>query len=116
MRLGQDSAEQIRRHEVTRALKKVNLSPEEAEVIERLSRSLVAKLLDGPISKVLARAEVEISCGDRPGPEVSGGFERYGGGVEPPGSKSDHQIGESANPHFKSEFEIGSNRVSSKPA
>lgn len=40
MRLGQDSAEQIRRHEVTRALKKVNLSPEVAEVIERLHSEL----------------------------------------------------------------------------
>ena len=61
MRLGQDSAEQIRRHEVSRALKKVNLSPDEEEVIERLSRSLVGELLHGPISRVMARAEVDLA-------------------------------------------------------
>jgi glutamyl-tRNA reductase len=65
MWLGQDSAEQIRRHEVSRALRKIDLSPEEEEVIERLSRSLVDKLLHGPISTVIARAEVEISFGNR---------------------------------------------------
>ena len=63
MRLGQDSAEQIRCHELSRALKKVDLSPEEEEVIERLSRSLVGKLLHGPISRVMASAEVELSFG-----------------------------------------------------
>ena len=55
MRPGQDSAEQIRRHEVSRALKKANLSPEAVEVIGLLSRSLIGKLLDGLISEVMAR-------------------------------------------------------------
>ena len=61
MRLGQNSAEQIRRHEVSRALRKVDLSPEEEEAIERLSHSLVAKLLLGPISEVMMRAEIRAS-------------------------------------------------------
>ncbi len=58
---GQDSAEQIRRREVSRALKRMELSPEEEEAIERLSYSLVAKLLLGPISEVMARAEIQAS-------------------------------------------------------
>src|SRR5918997_2018319 len=66
---GRDSVELIRRHEVSRALKKVNLSPEEAGVIDLLSRSLVGKLLDGPISEVLARAEAEMPFAGRPGTE-----------------------------------------------
>ena len=52
-----DGAEQIRRHELSRALGKMNLSPEEEEAVERLSRSLVNKLLHGPISEIKARAE-----------------------------------------------------------
>jgi hypothetical protein len=70
MRVGRDSPEQIRRREVSRALKKINLSPEEEEAIERLSRSLVGKLLHGPISRVMACAEVEFSSVGRPGPEA----------------------------------------------
>jgi glutamyl-tRNA reductase len=74
VRVGQDSAEQIRRREVSRALRKVDLSPEvEAEAVERMSRSLVGRLLHGPISRVTARAEVEISSTDRRNPEVSCG-------------------------------------------
>jgi glutamyl-tRNA reductase len=60
MRPRQDSAEQIRRKEVSRALKKVDLSPEEEEAVERMSRSLVGRLLHGPISRVMARAEVDL--------------------------------------------------------
>ncbi len=77
MRAGQDSAEQIRRHEVSRALKKVDLSPEEEEAIERLSRLLVGKVLHGPISRVMARAEVEISSGNRRSLEARGELERH---------------------------------------
>ena len=91
MRIGQDSAEQIRRHEVSRALKKVDLSPDEEEVIERLSRSLVGKLLHGPISKVMARAEVEISFGGRRHSEAPCGLE--GHGDEPPRSETDRVSG-----------------------
>ena len=87
MRLGQDSVEQIRRHEVARALKKVDLSPEVEEVIELLSRSLVGKLLHGPISNVMARAEVEISLGSRRGAEAPCALE--GHGDEPPMSETD---------------------------
>lgn len=58
--LGWDPAEQIRYREVSRALGKMNLSPEEEESIERLSCSLVAKLLLGPISEVMVRAEIRV--------------------------------------------------------
>jgi glutamyl-tRNA reductase len=61
MRAGQDAAEQIRRREVSRALGKVDLSPEEEEAVERMSRSLVGRLLHGPISRVMARAEVDLA-------------------------------------------------------
>ena len=57
----QDSAEQIRLREVSRILEKMDLSPEEEEAIERLSHSLVAKLLLGPISEVMMRAEIRAS-------------------------------------------------------
>jgi glutamyl-tRNA reductase len=52
-----DGAERIRRHELARALQRMDLSPEEAEVVERMSRSLVNKLLHGPISELKALAE-----------------------------------------------------------
>lgn len=57
----QHSLEQIRCREVTRILKKVNPSPEEAEAIERWSRLLVAKLLLGPISEAMTHAETWAS-------------------------------------------------------
>ncbi len=50
-------AERIRRHELSRALKKMDLSPQEAESVERLSHSLVNKLLHGPIAELKALAE-----------------------------------------------------------
>ena len=59
--LGRVPAEQVRRREVSRILRKMDLSPEEEEAIERLSYALVAKLLLGPISEVMARAEVRVS-------------------------------------------------------
>ena len=52
-----DGAEQIRRHELARALKRMDLSPEEAAAVERMSHSLVNKLLHGPIQEIKARAE-----------------------------------------------------------
>ncbi len=52
-----DGAEQIRRHELSRALKRMDLSPEEAEAVERMSHSLMNKLLHGPISELKALAE-----------------------------------------------------------
>ena len=55
--LGQNLAEQIRRREVSRILEKMDLSPEEEESVERLSHSLVAKLLLGPISEAIARRD-----------------------------------------------------------
>ena len=52
-----DGAEQIRRHELARALERMELSPEEAASVERMSFSLVNKLLHGPIQEIKARAE-----------------------------------------------------------
>ena len=52
-----DGAEQIRRHELARALSRMELSPEEAVSVERMSYSLVNKLLHGPIQEIKARAE-----------------------------------------------------------
>jgi glutamyl-tRNA reductase len=52
-----DGAEQVRRHELARALRRMDLSPEETEAVERMSRSLVNKLLHGPISELKALAE-----------------------------------------------------------
>ncbi len=50
-------AERIRRHEVARTLKKGDLSTEEEAAVERLSHSLVNKLLHGPIAEIKALAE-----------------------------------------------------------
>jgi glutamyl-tRNA reductase len=50
-------AEQIRRHELARALTRMELSPEEEADVERMSHSLVNKLLHGPIQEIKARAE-----------------------------------------------------------
>ncbi|HZY65761.1 MAG TPA: glutamyl-tRNA reductase [Rubrobacteraceae bacterium] len=52
-----DGADKIRRHEISRTLKRLNLAPEEAEAVERMSHSLVNKLLHGPISELKALAE-----------------------------------------------------------
>jgi glutamyl-tRNA reductase len=52
-----DGAERIRRHELARALERMELSPEEAASVERMSYSLVNKLLHGPIQEIKARAE-----------------------------------------------------------
>ena len=52
-----DEAEKVREHEISKALKKTDLSPEQAEAVEKMSRSLVNKLLHGPISEIKSRAE-----------------------------------------------------------
>jgi glutamyl-tRNA reductase len=52
-----DGAEKIRRHELARALARMELSPGEAEAVERMSHSLVNKLLHGPISEIKALGE-----------------------------------------------------------
>jgi hypothetical protein len=115
MRPGQDTVERIRRHEVSRALKKVNVSSEEAGIIDLLSRSLVGKLLDGPISEVLARAVVEIPFASRPGPEgASRGLEGNGGGAESSGPETPNSI--RGNGAYYIELEIGSDGFFSKPA
>lgn len=50
-------AERIRSHELARALKRMDLSPEETAAVERMSHSLVNKLLHGPISELKSLAE-----------------------------------------------------------
>lgn len=50
-------AERIRHHELSRALKRLDLTPEETAVLEKMSHSLVNKLLHGPIASLKARAE-----------------------------------------------------------
>lgn len=52
-----DGAERIRRHEVARTLKGMDLSEKEAGAIERMSHALVNKLLHGPIQEIKALAE-----------------------------------------------------------
>lgn len=50
-------AERIRNHELSRALKRLDLSPEEEKAVERMSHALVNKLLHGPIQDIKTRAE-----------------------------------------------------------
>ena len=68
----QDSAEQIRRREVARILKKMNPTTEEEEVIERLSHLLVARLLLDPISEAMSHAEIRASDRDANGEASTG--------------------------------------------
>jgi glutamyl-tRNA reductase len=48
------SVESVRARETERVLRKLDLAPEQAEAIERVSRSLVDELVHGPIAKVTA--------------------------------------------------------------
>src|SRR5215210_5664850 len=112
MRPDQDSVERIRRHEVSRALKKTNLSPNDEEVIDLFSRSLLVRLLHGPISEVLTRAE--LSFGDRAAREVPRRFERRGGEDKMSKPQRDYQISENGEPYV--EYELENERVSGKPA
>jgi len=52
-----DEAERIRRHELARATKGLDLSPGEQAAVERMSHALVNKLLHGPIQEIKALAE-----------------------------------------------------------
>ena len=51
------SAERVRARETERVLRKLDLSREQAEAVECLSRSLVDELVRGPIAKVTAIME-----------------------------------------------------------
>jgi hypothetical protein len=110
MRLGRDSVERIRRHEVSRALEKVDLSPEEEEIIDLFSRSLVGRLLHGPISEVMERTEAELSFRGLPGPESPSGLEWHRGADKTPGVESDNQFRGNGKPYIECD------RVSGKPA
>ncbi len=68
----EESAERIRRQEVSHTLARMALSPEEETAVERMSRSLVDKLLRGPISEVTTCAESGTSPQDQRGPEEPG--------------------------------------------
>ena len=52
-----DEAERIRRHELARALGRMDLPPEEEAAVERMSHALVNKLIHGPIQEIKALAE-----------------------------------------------------------
>jgi glutamyl-tRNAGlu reductase-like protein len=116
MRPGRDTVERLRRHEVSRAIKKVNFSPEEEEVIDRFSRSLVGRLLHGPISEVMERAEAELSFRGRPGQEAPRGLERHVSTDKSSRAESDYQLCENGKPYVEREFELGSDQMSSEPA
>jgi hypothetical protein len=49
--------EYVRRCEVSRTLKKIELTPHEKAIVEQLSRTLVSELVRGPITDVAARVE-----------------------------------------------------------
>lgn len=49
--------EQIRLQEVSRVLRKIDLSPEDVKDIERLGCTLVDRILLGPVSEAMARLE-----------------------------------------------------------
>jgi hypothetical protein len=51
------SADRVRARETERVLRKLDLSREQAEAVECLSRSLVDELVHGPIAKVTAIME-----------------------------------------------------------
>jgi glutamyl-tRNA reductase len=110
MKPGQDTVERIRRHEVSRALKKVNFSPEQEEVIDLFSRSLVGRLLHGPISEVMECAEAELSFQGRPGQEAPRGLERHRGADKTTGAESEYQMRENGKPYVERD------QVSGKPA
>ena len=114
MKPGQNSVERIRHHEVSRALNKVNISPKEEEVIDLFSRSLVGRLLHGPIYEVME--SVELSFGSRPGQEAPCGLERHVGADKTPKAESEYQMRENGKPYVEREFELGSDQVSSEPA
>ena len=51
------SAERVRARETERLLRKLDLSREQSEAVERVSRSLVEELVHGPIAEVTAIIE-----------------------------------------------------------
>jgi hypothetical protein len=110
MKPGQDTVERLRRHEVSRALNKVKLSPEEEEVIDRFSRTLVGRLLHGPISEVMERAEAELFFRGRQGQEAPRGLEWHTGADKTPKAESDYQQCENGKPYVECD------QVSGKPA
>ncbi len=46
------SVESVRARETERTLRRLDLTPEQAEAVERVSRLLVDELIHGPIAKV----------------------------------------------------------------
>lgn len=65
-------AEEIRRRAVSRALSRTALSPEEREAVVLMSRSLVKRVLEGPVSKALAGAAVPFRSQARRGGGTKG--------------------------------------------
>lgn len=68
-----EPTEQIRRREVARVLNRTDLSPGEQEIVERLSCSLVRRVLVGSISEITARIETSgPDDGTDPGKRATG--------------------------------------------
>lgn len=53
---GRRRAEEIRRREVSRALSGTDLTPEQREAVSLMSRSLVRRILEGPVAGILDRS------------------------------------------------------------
>ena len=81
--LGPYPAERIRRAQLSRAVRKLNLSPEEQGAIERLSYVLVTRVLLDLVPEVMACARIRTSsegCGEELAVPVGG--VRHGGAKE----------------------------------
>src|SRR5215204_1789894 len=63
MTADREPAERFRCREVSRLLSGTNLSPDKERVVERLSRSLVGKLLCGPIAEAMAPTDIGKNLG-----------------------------------------------------
>src|ERR671914_667880 len=61
-----DHAERIRCQEVSRALRMMDLAPEKVAGVERMSRSLVDRLFDGPLAEVASSDQRHWEEGRRP--------------------------------------------------
>ena len=94
----------------------MNLSPEVEEVIDLFSRSLVGRLLHGPISEVMERAESELSFRGRTGTQAPRSLVRHRSADKTPRAESDYQLCENGKPYIEREFELGSDQVSSESA
>ena len=78
-----DGAERIRRHELSRALARMDLSPEEEAAVERMSHALVNKLLARPHPGDKGPRRGRVPPGERRGPAPPPRPGRPRGGAAP---------------------------------